>query len=273
MKIVDCHMHMLHKMFDIDECLSRMDAAGVEAAGLFSFPPDMHFSDQTDECPNIAEDRLALLKKWMEYSERFIGVYWIDPVEEDAFAQVDRAVDAGVSAFKVICDHFYPDDERAMQTYAYIAGKGKPIQFHSGILYSAHPSSKYNRPVFFESLLTIPNLRFSMAHVSWPWVDEFVALYGQWDSMRKKGLTSAELFADVTPGTPDLYREDALNKLYNICGATDNIMFGVDNILEYDSTYARKVIDLDGRILTKLGISEENREKFFAGNYLRFLGK
>ena len=60
-----------------------------------------------------------------------------------------------------------------------IAKLNVPVIFHTGILWDGRVSSNYNRPLHWESLLPITNLRFSMGHCSWPWVDECIALYGK----------------------------------------------------------------------------------------------
>lgn len=280
MKFIDCHVHMgmgvyNEKMVRLEDMLRKMDEAKVDAVSLFSIPPVTYReADPAGECPSDDRDRLELIIDWMSRSDRVYGMYFIDPTAEDALNQADEAVKAGITGFKVICNYYYPDDPRAMKTYAHIAELGKPIQFHSGILWSPHPSSKYNRPVGFEPLLEIPKLRFSMAHVSWPWVDEFIALYGYSDSRKKQGLPTAELFVDTTPGTPPIYREDALFKLYN-CGYSveDHIMLGTDCRWSYDVDYSNKIQENDKRIFAKLGLSQEQFEKYSYKNYLRFIGE
>lgn len=274
MRFIDCHMHMESKMVDLDDLLSRLDQAGVDAVGMFSFAPTSYGEIKNPDCPVTPAQNIALLKDLMSRSDRILGTYYINPTDADAIEQVDMAVEAGISAFKVICYDAYPDDPRAMKTYAHIAELGKPVMFHSGILYSPHASSKYNHPVSFEELLEIPNFRFSMAHISWPWVDEFVSLYGHWCYMRDNHWITSELFCDTTPGTPSIYRRDALYKLYNVgYDIEDNIMLGIDCTWDYDVSYSKQIQEHDIEIFDDLGLTEEQREKYFYKNYLRFIGK
>ena len=274
MKVIDCHLHMQHKMVDLDAFLRKLDEAGVEAVGAFSFPPQAFGEKQADGCPVTSAERIAQVRKAMTYSDRIHGMYWIDPTEPDAIDQVNRAVDAGICGFKVICTHFYPDDERAMRVYEHIAQMGKPMHFHSGVLYSPHASSKYNRPLNFEPLLEIPHFRFAMAHIAWPWVDEYISVFGHWASMREQGYISSEMFIDTTPGTPAVYREDALTKLYSfIPEVKDHIMIGIDNHWDYNVDYCRTTVERDRGIFEKIGVSQEQQELYFYKNYLRFIGQ
>jgi predicted TIM-barrel fold metal-dependent hydrolase len=71
-----------------------------------------------------------------------------------------------IDGFKIICTHFYPGDERVLEFARFCAENGKPIFFHSGILYDGKVSSKYSRPIGFEDLIQVNGLRFSIAHIS-----------------------------------------------------------------------------------------------------------
>lgn len=274
MRFIDCHCHMDARMVPLNELLFKMDEAQADAVSLISFPPERQASPKTSDCPCTAEDKLHLLTEFGKHSDRIFTMYWIDPLADDALEQVDRAVDAEVTGFKVICDGFYPCDERPMQVFHYIAKTGKPLLFHSGILYSTSASSKYNRPVLFEDLMHIPHLRFALAHVSWPWVDECLAVYGHWQYLKENGLLTSEMFIDTTPGTPPLYREEALSKIFRVgYDVENNIMLGIDNTWDYNVEYSCQIRSGDEYLLRKLGIDNAKKEKYFAANYLRFIGK
>ena len=274
MKYIDCHCHMQGKIIPPEELLKKLDAAGMEAVEVMSFaPPSLMWAAALD-CPRTPSDRLKFLVDFGSKSDRIFTMFWIDPTDEDAMEQVDRAVEAGVTGFKVICDHYYPCDDRPMQVFAHIAETGKPLHCHSGILYSPHVASRYNRPVWFEDLLEIPKLRFALAHVSWPWVDECLAVYGHWQSMKKRGQTTAEMFIDTTPGTPKIYREEMLMKLYNVgYDIENNVMLGIDNRYDYNVEYCRQICSGDEFLLSKLCVTEEQRNKYFWKNYYRFIGR
>ncbi|MBR5140515.1 MAG: DUF5596 domain-containing protein, partial [Clostridia bacterium] len=180
----------------------------------------------------------------------------------------------GVAAFKMICQDYYVYDEPSMTVLKEIARLGKPVIFHTGILWDGAVSSNYNRPLNWEHLLDIDGLKFSLGHCSWPWIDECVALYGKFLNALNNGK-NAEMFFDITPGTPEIYRKELFTKLYYAgYNSGDNIMFGTDsNANKYRAEWVGPWLDIDRKILDELGVSLENREKMYHDNLLRFLGK
>lgn len=162
-----------------------------------------------------------------------------------------------------------------MEVYKAIAHYKKPILFHSGILWDGQPSSPYNRPAEFEVLLEIPGLKFCLAHVSWPWVDECIAVYGKFlNAYSRKTEAPVEMFIDITPGTPPIYREDALKKLFTVgYDIENNIIFGSDCSMDnYNSKWTSDWISRDVEIYGKLGLDAEIPGKVFYNNLLRFIG-
>jgi predicted TIM-barrel fold metal-dependent hydrolase len=272
--ILDCHVHTDEHPQSPADYLKSLDIAGIDKTILLSFTPASFGRMMINGTPPSPQEALKNVMDWAKYSDRIIPFFWIDPIEEEAIDQVDRAVDAGIAGFKVICNRHFPGDERALKVYERIAAAGKPMLFHSGILYSASPSSQYNRPAYFEPLFFIPKLRFAMAHVSWPWHDECLAVYGHWGSCKEKGLTSAEMFIDTTPGTPKIYREEVLRKIYTIgYDIEDNLIFGTDCCNDYSANYTQQILAMDKEALDNIGVSAEQREKYYHKNLLRFLGQ
>jgi predicted TIM-barrel fold metal-dependent hydrolase len=275
--IFDCHVHTNPAPQSKEELLKQLDTAGINQMILMSHHPASFYKESGKQGvifgkPVTPAAALAQVMEWAAFSNRIIPSFWIDPLEEDAFDQVDKAVAAGIASFKVICNRFFPGDDRPMQVYEHIAKANKPILFHSGILYGSGPWSQYNRPVGFEPLFDVPNLRFAMAHVSWPWYDECLAVYGFWQSRKEHGTTSTELFIDTTPGSPHIYRRDIFYKVYNIgYDIENNIIFGTDCTNQYSSDYAKEIISMDNDALDHAGASPEQREKYFCRNVLRFL--
>lgn len=271
--IIDGHVHIFGPPAYREEFLERLHSAGFNGAVLLSVPPEPFPLLSGYEMERTAEARLENLMAWCEGPEELIPVFWIHPEAGDALEQVGRAASAGVKGFKVICNSFFPGEEIPMKTFRAIAETGLPVMFHSGILWDGTASSQYNRPAGFEPLITIPKLRFSLAHISWPWNDECIAVYGKFlNGLGVNPKVSAEMFVDTTPGTPEIYREDALRKLYTIgYDVEHNVFFGSDGMAErYNSSWAKEWVERDGNILDKLGCSKTAKPRMFAENVLRF---
>ena len=267
MKYYDGHLHIMTKINDFSPLYKNLTEAGIGGGIILSHPPERFGLSQFDLS---AAKRLKNLILCTTGHKELHPFFWIDPLDSEAADQVKMAVEMGISGFKVICDHFYPGDPAAMKIFRLIADKGKPILFHSGILWDGMASSKYNRPAEFEDLIYVEGLKFALAHISWPWCDELIALYGKFQAAGKRGL---EMFIDTTPGTPPIYRKEALTKLYTVGYDIErNIFFGTDNLaLEYDVTKAQEWTNRDKTILAELEVSIEDREGYFSGNLKRFL--
>ena len=80
-----------------------------------------------------------------------------------------------------------------------------------------------------------------------PWYDECVAVFDKYLNARENRLDiSAEMFMDITPGTPPIYRRDALTKLLTVGYAVENnILFDVDNEIDnYNPQYTTQIFYL-----------------------------
>ena len=178
MNLFDTHVHVGHAPIERDDLLRKMDRARVEKTILLSDEPDIGQRSESDRAA-YNSCRLKQIVSLANNCDRLYPVYFVNVIEEDAASQVDTALDAGVIGFKIICANHYPDDERAISIYSQIARAGKPILFHSGILWDFGANAHYNRPGNFEILLLIPKLRFALAHIGWPWCDETIAVFGK----------------------------------------------------------------------------------------------
>jgi len=268
--VLDGHIHIRAGQEDPSVLRPALEKAGVDGGVVISLPP-RSFGWGT----GAAAERLDDLFRWTGSGTDLFPFFWIDPIEPDAAEQVGLAVQRGVSGFKVICDRFYPGDGRAIGVFRQIAAEGKPILFHSGILWDGKPSGKYNPPVEFEALIEVAGLRFALAHLSWPWCDECIAVYGKFlNAQSRRRNFSVEMFIDVTPGTPPIYRRDALTKLFAVgYHVENNVLFGTDCCAnDYNDAWAREWIDRDNAIYKDLGLSTETLEGVFGANLRRFIG-
>lgn len=270
--ILDGHIHIEDGTRNDGSFQKVLQKTGIDGGIVISLNPKCFGNINTDYSN---KERLVNLFSWVEGNSNLYPFYWIDPVEEDADEQVDMAEDMGVKGYKVICSNHYPSDRRAMRIYKRIADSNKPILFHSGILWDGKPSSKYNRPLEFEDLLEIDRLKFYLAHISWPWCDENIALYGKiLNAYARRPDLSVEMFIDITPGTPPIYREEALTKLFKTgYDVENNIIFGTDcSTKDYNYKWAREWMNRDDGIYGKLGINEGVKKKIYSDNLKRFIG-
>ncbi len=270
MKIIDSHTHLGFEKprEDIKKCI---DSAGIAGVCVFSSPPREH---NIKIGKDFKERLFDVLNFTAKYKDILFPVLWIHPYEEDIFQKIDIAVKQKISAFKIICSNFYIYEDKAVEVLKYIAALKKPVFFHSGILWDGKDSSKYNRPANWEALIDIKGLKFSMGHCSWPWTDECIAVYGKFLNALGQN-DGAEMFLDITPGTPLIYRKDLLTKLFTVgYDVGSNIFFGTDcNAEAYNSKWAADWINTDKEILDGLGVSKKVLENLYYNNIMRFLGK
>ena len=268
----DLHVHYDGGDLTGRELVARMNAAGIDGGVVLSESP-IAFLETELRRP---KERIDRVMKLTEGCDTLFPFFFIDPTEPDALEQVDMAVEAGIRGFKTICTHFFPDDPRAVPVYHKIAATGKPYLFHSGILYDgSNASGNFNRPCNFEVLLNIPRLRFALAHISWPWCDECIAVFGKFMDYlsHSKDADAPEMFVDITPGTPRLYRKDALAKLFDMPQAANQVLWGSDNhVRDYNIEHAQTWRARDEQILHELELPADTAQKLYEDNFRRFLG-
>ena len=273
MKIYDMHIHAEGGAPKPSDLIEKMEKAGIYGGAIISVRPDESYG----KTKMNYEERIKNVLGWTKgYEDRLFPVLWIHPREENLDEKIKDAASRGISAFKMICDDYYVYDDISMKAIEDIAKTGKPVLFHSGILWLGKAvAANYNRPANWEILLTVPNLKFSMAHCSWPWYDECIAIYGRlMAAYRTDPQNASEMLFDLTPGTPEIYREDLMTKLFN-CNydVPHNIMFGTDmSADDYDFKYAQSVIEMDNKIYDKLGVTEEIENLIYSDNFLKFMG-
>ena len=265
MKLLDGHIHMHEHAGDYTAFYDRLKRSGAAGGVVLSLPPGR------DGAGMSAEERIRGVIRCTDGHPELYPFFWIDPVGKNAAREVALALDSGIKGFKVICGDFYPGDPRALVTYRSIAAADRPMLFHSGILWDGMASSRYNRPAEFEALIDVEGLRFSLAHISWPWCDELIAVYGKFLAARGRNV---EMFIDTTPGTPRIYRREALTKLFTVgYDVENNVIFGSDcSAPDYNFPWTEEWATRDSSILDELGLSEDVKTRMFSTNLERFLG-
>ena len=300
--VVDCHVHLIPESLggydNAEDILRSMDEAGIDKIFLFSpIPRELKLKDKYLVYKESQEKQRESIKTVAKVvttdPQRLIGFAWIDPCLPHAENEVERAiVDYKLRGIKMIPIHWYPYEERIFPAYSKIQEMSVPIIFHSGILFGGGDSSRFCRPTFYEVLLHFPEIKFALAHVGWPWTDECIATAARFEAAlgearsfaprliesQKQQLTSdrgknkSQMYIDITPGTPLIYRTEVLRKAINILGE-DRLIYGSDAFTTLEMTkFFKKVLENDKRRLDEeLGLSKEAQDKIMGKNAMALL--
>jgi len=269
---LDGHIQLLNDQGDIRQFADRLHVSGIGGGIVISQPPP---SFPWMGPPASLRSRLDGVLKWSKARSRLYPFFWIDPLEPDAIIQVEIVIEEGIEGFMIVCDRFYPGDERVMPVLAKIVENKKPILFHSGILRDSGLSSKYSRPIEFEVLFKIPGLRFALSNLGWPWTDELIALFGKFmNASHIHAEQAVEMFLDITPAGPPEYRREHLFHLFNSeYDAENRVFFGSGCLVhDYDPGRVKKWLDLDRIIFDEIGLSNALQTSIYLGNLRRFIG-
>ena len=272
--ILDNHIHMLPLKNSAEEnrkeLLASMARVGVSGGAILS-------PDPTEFAAMGADERIRQVVELCGKGNNLYPFYWVNPTSDSAVDEVEAAVKEGISGFKITCSGYFPSNEGVLAVCRRAAELNKPVLFHSGILWDGRDSSRYNRPGEFECLLEIPKLRFALAHMSWPWFDECLAVYGKFDNAHAlRPDLSCEMFIDVTPGTPKNYRERVFRTFFEGDYTFKyNILFGTDcNTIDYNEAWVTEWVNRDNGLYERFFADDlkDTKDHFYYKNLLRFLG-
>lgn len=266
MQIWDCHVHSYQGTETADEVLRSMDAAGLTRVSLFS----QHPGNIRELCPppgaaefRAAIDHIAAIQD--AAPDRVYALFWVDPRTDSLLDLVEYAlVDRGLHGLKMIPNHWSACDEFLFPLYEKMEALAKPIHFHSGILYAFGDSSRFCRPALYEALINFPSLKFALAHISWPWTDECLALFGHFRSVAGTRQQPGRMWIDCSRGTPDAWRPEALHKATTFCGS-GRLMYGTDTYPGQLLRSAPVMIQKDLDLLRGMELSDEQIHEFFWG--------
>ena len=277
MRIWDCHSHATgHETGE--QVLRSMDQAGVERVNLFACHPGPGFrnpkGEPTRQAVRDSIDHIAAVQA--ADPSRIFGLAWINPRAPGMLEELERGiVDLRLRGAKMMPDHWFPTEEWLFPFYEKMQALDKPIEFHSGILYACRDSSRFCRPAEFEVLVNFPRLRFSLAHMGWPCVDECLAVFGRFRYAAERDpaiYPVGQMWIDTCRGTPDAWREEALRKAVPFAGL-DRLMFGVDGTPDTLPKNGPVHVQKDLILLRDvIGLPQAQIEKFFWGACEDFYG-
>ena len=273
--IIDCHVHSLGTE-TADGILRAMDHAGLERMCLFSpyamgdlRPGGVFGADE--EGMNAAVEWLG--KVVAQAPDRIIGFAWLDARWPSAVQAMERATELGIRGVKSIPNHWHPTDDCALALFAKMEELGLPGIFHSGILFGFADGSRFCRPAYYEALINYPQVKFALSHMSWPWVDECLAVAGRFRAETTYSNREMQMSIDITPGTPRIWRADALRRALVYLG-DDRLIYGSDVYPADDGEGMLASVQRDQAIFREeLGLSDKAVERIMGGNLLRMLGE
>jgi predicted TIM-barrel fold metal-dependent hydrolase len=257
MRIVDGHVHLGGEP-DVADVLRCMDANGVARLIVFS----------DHERGSLRKTRELLLraKKLTDAApDRLTTLAWVNPVIPGMADLAAEAIEKlGFSGLKIIPDHWYAHDERLNLFWARMNALDARILFHTGILYGFEDGSRFCHPVHLEKLCHYPRIRFAMAHISWPWCEECIAVMGRMRAAANGDEKKWQSYVDLTPGTPRHIRKQAMANAIEFCGA-ERIMFGTDDKLPSKLKYEKEILDNDLKLFDEIGLTPAQKERILSG--------
>ncbi len=163
-----------------------------------------------------------------ENSDVLIPFASIDPARGKMGVREARRLieEYGVRGFKFhpSAQGFFPDDRRAYPLYEVIAGAGLPALFHTGQtgVGAGMPGGmgiklKYSNPIHLDDVAAdFPTLTIVMAHPSFPWQDEALAI----------ATHKPNTYIDLSGWSPKYFSPNLIQ--YSNTLLKDRVLFGTD---------------------------------------------
>lgn len=257
MRIVDCHVHM-HGEPDPAAVVERMDANGVART--------LVCSDTERVSLRTTRENLLKTKKLFDAApDRLSGLAWVNPVIPGMAGLAEEALtELGFAGIKIIPDHWYAYEERLEPFWAKMNELRASILFHTGILYGYDDGSRFCRPLWLEKLMNYPKIRFAMAHISWPWCEECLAVMGRMRAAAGYKSEGWQSYIDLTPGTPGHIRKQAVANAIEFCGP-ERILFGTDSTIPGDLAHQGRQVAADLKLFDELGLDAAAKQRIMAG--------
>jgi len=261
----DCHIHVRGGKCEAGPILEQMDRLKIDKMVLMGSG-----AAKTPAAQKKSDDELS--KLCSADRRRLVGFARIEPQLAGTTDEIRRCREKlGLVGIKMLPDHWAPCDEFMHPVYKTIEAMGMPIIFHSGILWGNADSSRFCRPANYEAVIFFPKLKIALAHIGWPWVDECIAVVDRFVDMAKRdGRKSSQVWIDCTPGTPPVYRKEALRKALAVCGAPV-MLYGSDLAVPGDLSIIAGRMETDIRLLRELGCKQEEIDMVLGSNLDRFL--
>jgi uncharacterized protein len=196
--------------------------AGLDIFGVVFAIDDQSVSGREP----ISNDYIADIAK--KYPNQFVSFGSVDPWKgRAAVREVSRCADLGMRGLKFmpIMQEFYPNDERFYPIWEEAQRLGLVVLIHSGTtgVGAGTPGGggyklKYSRPIphIDDVAADFPEMRIIMAHPSWPWQEEQLAMLAH----------KPNVYMDLSGWSPKYFQPSLVQYANTL--AQDKMLFGSD---------------------------------------------
>jgi uncharacterized protein len=176
--------------------------------------------------PPVTNDYVAELCR--DHSDVFVGLASVDPWKRAlAVQEAERSIkELGLIGVKFHpgWQGFYPHHKEFYPLWEKCQELGAPVLFHSGFMGagSGQPGGlgfylDHSRPIYLDFVAAdFPDLTIILAHPSWPWQDEAIAIC----------LHKANVFIDLSGWSPKYFPPQLKHEINS--RLQDKVMFGSD---------------------------------------------
>ena len=256
MRIIDTHVHIFGDV-DITDLIREMDENGVERSIILSMYDRRSLR-------GTREHLLDARRMVKQFPDRLDCLAFVNPTIPGMASLCEEALgEMGFAGLKIIPDHYYVTDESLEPFWEAMNRAKASILFHTGMLSGFDDSSRFCRPIYLEKLVHYPHIRFSMAHVAWPWIEECLAVMGRFRDIAETP-DAWQSYVDITIGPPPHIRKQAVANAIAFSGA-DHVVFGSDASLPGGLDSQKRDIREWKRIFAELGLDDVTQERIFSG--------
>lgn len=264
--LIDAHLHCTGQE-TTGSVLQALDDSGTDLGVLLA--PFLSTGYSMHDAASLRRANAYLADLVRGRSDRMIGFAVINPALPGAVEDLERALDAGLTGVKMVPSGWYPYDDAVQPVFALASRRSLPLLFHSGIFIDGR-SSRFCRPVNFEALRDHPGARVALAHLSWPWTDEAIAL-GLIDRIHGVPDDRAAFRFDLSFGPPPPYRLEVLRRALEVLGP-GLLQFGSDCFLPCSGAEIRERRGWLEDLLDELAVDAATRDRIFCGTAAAWLG-
>ena len=265
--VIDAHLHCTGQE-SADSVLRALDEASIDLAVLLA--PFLSEGYSMHDAASLRRGNAHLARLVRGHGDRLVGLAVVNPALPGAPQDLRDAIDAGLTGAKMVPSGWYPHDDQVQPTFAVASQLALPLLFHSGIFIDGR-SSRFCRPAGFEALRDHPGARVALAHLSWPWTDEAIAL-GLIDRIHGVPDARAAFRFDLSFGPPPPYRLEVIRRAFEVLGP-GLLQFGTDCFLPCSGAQIAERRGWLEALLDELLIDPTARAQVMGGTAAAWLGR